>query len=371
MKIGVPAEIKDNENRIAINPSMVQDLTEQKHTVFIKSNAGTGSGISDKDFKEAGAVLLADNEEVYSRSEMIIKVKEPLPEEYQFFQENQILFTYIHLAADKGLTDFLLEKNITAIGYETVQVEDGSLPLLTPMSEIAGKLAVQEGVSFLTKSKSGKGILPGGVAGVSPARIVIIGGGTVGKNSARIALGLGAEVTVLDIDVNQLRYLEDIFFQKKLITLFSSKNNIYKEVTRADLIIGAVLIPGAKAPNLITEDMVKDMKKNTVMVDVAIDQGGCIETMHPTTYSDPVYKKHDVIHYGVANIPGAVPRTATFALTNATQDYIYQIAEKGFKQALLDNSALLKGLNVYENKVTNKAVAESFGYEFVSPEKLL
>ena len=370
MIIGVPKEIKNNENRVAITPAGVEALTNEGHEVVIEGSAGVGSGIADADYEKAGAKMLDTNKEVFAEADMIMKVKEPLPEEYDLFKEGQILYTYLHLAAEEELTDALMEKNVVSIAYETVELEDGSLPLLTPMSEVAGRLATQEGAMYLEKPKGGRGVLLGGVPGVSPAKVVVIGGGIVGINAAKMAKGLGADVTIMDVDAAQMRYLDDIF-HGNVKTRMSNKYNIYEEVTEADLVVGAVLIPGAKAPSLVTEDMIKDMKEGAVITDVAIDQGGCVETTYPTTHDDPVFTKHGVVHYSVANMPGAVARTSTYALTNATLPYAVDLANKGYKDALLDDPALLKGLNVYDGKVTYKAVAEAFDLEYHDAEELL
>ncbi|KXS43512.1 MAG: alanine dehydrogenase [Candidatus Frackibacter sp. T328-2] len=370
MIIGVPKEIKNNENRVAITPAGVEVLTNEGHEVIIENSAGEGSGIPDADYKGAGAKILDTNEEVFAQADMIMKVKEPLSEEYDLFKEGQILYTYLHLAAEEELTEALMEKKVVSIAYETVELADGSLPLLTPMSEVAGRLATQEGARFLEKPQGGRGVLLGGVPGVTPAKVVVIGGGVVGINSAKMALGLGADVTILDIDAEQMRYLDDIF-HGNVKTRMSNKYNIYDEVIAADLVIGGVLIPGAKAPHLVTENMIKDMKEGAVIADVAIDQGGCVETTYPTTHDEPVFTKHGIVHYSVANMPGAVARTSTYALTNVTLPYAIEIANKGYKDALLDDSALLKGLNVYDGKVTYKAVAEAFDLDYYNPEELL
>jgi len=370
MIIGVPKEIKNNENRVAITSAGVKGLTEAGHTVIIEKEAGIGSGISDEEYRKAGAELLDEAREVFARAEMIMKVKEPLPEEYDYFRERHILFTYLHLAAEERLTRVLMEKKVVSIAYETIQLADGSLPLLIPMSEVAGRLATQAGARFLEKPQGGAGVLLGGVPGVKPAKVVIIGGGTVGINAAKMAVGLGADVTILDISAPQLRYLDDIF-QGRVKTYMSNPYHVMEEVKEADLVIGAVLIPGAKAPHLVTEEMVKEMKEGSVIVDVAIDQGGCIETTHPTTHENPVFVKHGVIHYSVANMPGAVPRTSTYALTNATLPYALQLANKGYKKAMKENKALALGLNVYEGKVVYKAVAEAFNMDHYPLEEVL
>lgn len=370
MIVGVPKEIKNNENRVAITTAGVKALTQAGHKVLIEKGAGLGSGISNEEYQAAGAELIDGAKDVFAKAEMIMKVKEPLPEEYDYFSTGQILFTYLHLAAEERLTRALMEKGVVAIAYETIQLEDGSLPLLTPMSEVAGRLAVQAGARFLEKPQGGNGVLLGGVPGVKPGKVVIIGGGTVGINAAKMAVGLGADVTILDISAPQMRYLDDIF-HGEVKTVMSNPYHIMEEVRDADLVIGAVLIPGAKTPNLVTEEMIKEMKEGSVVVDVAIDQGGCIETTHPTTHADPVFVKHGVIHYSVANMPGAVPRTSTYALTNVTLPYALELANKGYKRALKENPALALGLNVYDGKIIYKAVAEAFGMEYYPLEDVL
>lgn len=370
MIIGVPKEIKNNENRVAMTAAGVKALVNAGHRVVLEKGAGLGSGIKDEEYIGAGAEILPEAKEVFSVADMIVKVKEPLPEEYDYFKEGQILFTYLHLAAEEELTKALMEKKVVAIAYETVQLEDGSLPLLTPMSEVAGRLSVQEGARFLEKPQGGSGTLLGGVPGVKPAKVVVIGGGIVGTNAAKMAVGLGADVTIMDVSAPRMRYLDDIF-QGRVKTVMSNHYNLMEEVRDADLVIGAVLIPGAKAPSLVTEEMVKEMKKGSVIVDVAIDQGGCVETTYPTTHDDPVFIKHGVVHYSVANMPGAVARTSTFALTNATLPYALKLANKGYKKALLEDMALAKGLNVYDGKIVYKAVADAFGMEYCSLEEVL
>lgn len=369
MIIGVPKEIKNNENRVAITPAGVKAFKDNGHKVVIEKTAGVGSGISDAEYQEAGAKMKT-KEEVFGEADMIMKVKEPLEEEFDLFREGQILYTYLHLAAEEELTEALQEKGVVSIAYETVELEDGSLPLLTPMSEVAGRLATQKAALYLEKPQGGRGVLSGGVPGVPPAKYTVIGGGIVGLNAARMALGLGADVTILDVDPQQMKYIDDTF-EGRIKTRMSNKYNIQEEVAQADAVIGAVLIPGAKAPNLVTEEMVKEMQEGAVITDVAIDQGGCIETTYPTTHDDPVFTKHDVVHYSVSNMPGAVPRTSTYALTNVTLPYGLDLANKGYKQALADDPALLKGLNVYEGKITYQAVAEAFDLEYYDPESLL
>jgi len=369
MIIAVPKEIKNNENRVALTAAGTEILKKAGHQILIEKNAGKGSGISDQDYKEAGAEILADKKELFDRAEMIIKVKEPLKEEYNLFKEGQILFTYLHLAADQELTEALKERGVTAVAYETVQTEDGELPLLTPMSEVAGRLSVQAAASFLEKPKGGSGMLLGGVPGVKPAKVVVIGGGIVGRNAAKIALGMGADVTIMDIKQSTMRYIDDTF-PCGIKTIMSNQSHVAEEVKEADVVIGAVLIPGAKAPNLVTEEMIKTMTNGSVVVDVAIDQGGCIEGTYPTTHDDPVFTKHGVIHYSVANMPGAVARTSTFALTNATLPYIKKLAARGYKKAMLNDYSLALGLNIYQGEIICQAVAESFNQEYKNLDKL-
>jgi alanine dehydrogenase len=370
MIIAVPKEIKNNENRVALTAAGTEILKKAGHQILIEKNAGQGSGISDQDYNKAGAEIVNNKKELFDRAEMIIKVKEPLPEEYDLFKKDQILFTYLHLAADKKLTEALKKKGVTAVAYETVQSEDGELPLLTPMSEVAGRLSVQAAAAFLEKPKGGSGMLLGGVPGVKPAKVVVIGGGIVGRNAAKIALGMGADVTIMDIKQSTMRYIDDIF-QGQIKTIMSNNAHVAEEVSQADVVIGAVLIPGAKAPNLVTEKMIKTMTDGSVVVDVAIDQGGCIEGTYPTTHDNPVFTKHGVIHYSVANMPGAVARTSTFALTNATLPYIKKLAALGYKKAMLNDYSLAKGLNIYQGEIFCQAVAESFGQEYRSLDNLL
>lgn len=364
MIVGCPKEIKNNENRVGITPAGVQALTRAGHVVYVEKSAGEGSGISDSEYLSAGAELLPTAKDVYAKADMIIKVKEPLPAEYPLFKENQILFTYLHLAPEPELTKALCDKKITGIAYETIEV-GRSLPLLVPMSEVAGRMSVQIGAQFLTKPCGGKGILLAGVPGVESAQVVIIGGGIVGTNAAKMAIGLGARVTVLDKSAERLAYLDDIF-QGRVTTVMSNSFNIASWVAKADLLVGAVLVPGAKTPKLVTEEMVKSMSAGSVIVDVAIDQGGSVETIDRiTTHSDPTFVKHGVVHYSVANMPGAVARTSTFALTNATLEYALQIANKGWKKAVRENDALAKGLNVIDGKVTFKGVADGLGLPYI------
>lgn len=371
MIIGVPKEIKNNENRVALTPAGAKALTEAGHSVLIEDNAGSGSGIANKEYVSAGSRIINSAAEIFNTADMIIKVKEPQPSEYALFRPGQILFTYLHLAPEPELTHALLERKVTGIAYETIQLDDGSLPLLIPMSEVAGRMSVQVGARFLEKHVYGRGILLGGVPGVPAAHVVIIGGGTVGRNAAKIAIGMGAQVTVIDKCADKLRYLDDIF-GSRITTMISNSYNIAAAVLNADLLIGAVLVPGAKAPHLVTEEMVKTMQPGAVIVDVAIDQGGSIETIdHVTTHDDPIYEKYGVIHYSVANMPGAVARTSTFALTNATLPYILEVAKKGLKVAMLNNPALAKGLNTFSGHVVYPAVAEALKLDYIPIEKLI
>ncbi len=363
MRVGIPKEIKMNENRVAITPAGVMMLEKAGHQVLIETGAGTGSGISDLQYEEAGAEIVSSPEHAWA-AELVLKVKEPQPEEFIYFREDLLIFTYLHLAAEPALADALLEKKTTAIGYETIQLDNGALPLLTPMSEVAGRMAVQAGVHFLEKAHGGKGILLGGVPGVKPANVVIIGAGVVGANAAKIAIGLGADVTILDINIDRLRELEDLY-PGKIRTLASNSYNIQEELKQADLVVGAVLIPGAKAPTLVTEDMIKQMEPGSVVVDVAVDQGGSIETIdRVTTHDNPVYLKHGVLHYAVANIPGAVSKTSTYALTNVTAPYALQLANKGLKEMVNYDQAFAKGVNTYQGKVVHDAVAKGLDRRF-------
>lgn len=357
MIVGIPKEIKNNENRVAITPAGVTALVQNGHKVLVEANAGLGSGFTDESYKAVGAEIVATAAEVWS-AEMVMKVKEPLAPEYVHFREGLILFTYLHLAPEPELTRALMEKKVVAIAYETIQLDNGSLPLLTPMSEVAGRMSVQIGAQFLEKPYGGKGVLLAGVPGVPKGEVVIVGGGIVGTNAAKMALGLGANVTILDISADRLRQLDDMF-QGQIQTLMSNSFNIANAVKKADLLVGAVLIPGARAPRLVTEDMVKEMAPGSVIVDVAIDQGGSIETVDRiTTHDNPTYERFGVIHYSVANMPGAVPRTSTLALTNVTISYALQIAGKGYAEAIATNKALARGVNVIDGKITYKGVAD-------------
>ncbi|MGQ9859320.1 MAG: alanine dehydrogenase [Thermodesulfobacteriota bacterium] len=359
MIVGIPREIKKQERRVAITPAGVTAFVSHGHRVLVEKGAGLGSAILDEQYKAAGADLLEDATEIWAQADMILKVKEPLPEEYALLREGQILFTYLHLAANKELTQRMIEAKCVGIGYETIQLEDGSLPLLAPMSEVAGRLAIQVGARCLEVSQGGRGVLLSGVSGVPPAKVVIIGAGIVGANACHVAVGIGAQVSILDVNPTRLGYVRDIM-QGHVTTVMSNRANIEEEVLKADLVIGAVLIPGAKAPKLITEDMVQRMKPGAAIVDVAVDQGGMCETTRPTTHDDPTYIVHDVVHYCVANMPGAVPRTSTYALTNSTLSYALDIADKGLTRALARNRALRRGLNVYLGRVTHEGVADAF-----------
>ena len=363
MIVGIPKEIKNNENRVGMTPSGVAELVKRGHTVYVQHNAGEGSGFPDADYEGVGAKILPDIADVYAIAEMIVKVKEPIEPEYPLIKEGQLLFTYFHFASDKELTDAMLKSKAVCLAYETVELSDHSLPLLIPMSEVAGRMPIQEGMRFLEKPQLGKGILLGGVPGVKLAKVLIIGAGTVGTNAAIIAAGTGAEVTIVDINLKRLRYLADTL-PKNVKTLYSSEHNIRTELPDTDLVIGSVLVPGDKTPHLINKDMLKLMKPGTVLVDVAIDQGGCFETSHATSHSDPVYVVDGIVHYAVANIPGAVPYTSTLALTNATLPYAIALANRVWQKACKDDAALAKGLNVVEGKVTYKAVADVWNLPF-------
>jgi alanine dehydrogenase len=371
MRIGVPTEIKDNEYRVGMTPSGAQDLTSDGHHVYVQSGAGSGSGFSDDEYTAAGATVLSDADAVYAQSEMIVKVKEPIEADLARLKEGQLLFTYLHLAPVPDLTEALLKKKVTGIAYETITDDrKRTLPLLTPMSEVAGRMSIHVGAYYLHKPNNGRGVLLGGVPGTLPSDVVIIGGGVVGTNAAKMAVGLGARVTILDTNLDRLRQIDDIFMGK-VQTLASNKAHLADACRRADLLIGGVLIPGASAPKLVTREMVRSMKKGSVIVDVAIDQGGCVETAHATTHSDPVYEVDGVIHYCVANMPGAVPRTSTIALTNATLPYTRKLASLGFKKAIAADSGLAEGVNVYDGRITYKAVADSQGREVTALDKLL
>jgi alanine dehydrogenase len=370
MIIGLPKEIKDNESRVGLTPAGVKTLSDFGHTVLIERDAGEGSGIHDDEYRTANGQIIASADEVWRRAEMIIKVKEPVGPEYQRMRDGQILFTYLHLAPDLELTQAMLNRGVTGVAYETITNAEGHLPLLTPMSEVAGRMAVQIGAHYLQKPEGGRGVLMGGVPGVLPAKVVIIGGGVVGINSIKMAVGLGANVTVLDKNLERLRYLDDIF-GGKIKTLVSNPYTVQDSIAHADLAIGAVLIPGASAPRLITRDMLKTMHKGSVIVDVAVDQGGCIETTRPTTHSNPTFYVDDVLHYCVANMPGAVARTSTFALTNATLPFALKLANKGFKHAIASDVHLKNGVNTFAGHITYEGVAESQGLPYKAIDELI
>lgn len=370
MIIGILKEVKAEENRVSMVPAGVEVMVKNGHQVLVEKGAGIGSGFEDSVYIEAGADIVDGPGKIYGQAEMVMHVKEPLPPEYSLIRENQIVFTYLHLAAAEELTQALIKSRSINIAYETIQKEDGSLPLLTPMSEVAGRMAVQQGAKYLEMAQGGQGILLGGVPGVDPGTVVVIGGGIVGINAAKAACGLGAKVFILDTNLDRLRYLSDVM-PRNCFLLMSSPAAIRKLVKEADVVIGAVLIPGAKAPRLLTEDMLKEMKKGAVVVDVAIDQGGCFETSRPTTHSNPIYKVHGVVHYCVANMPGAVAKTSTLALTNATLPYALEIANKGWERAMRENLEIRYGANVVKGKVTCKGVAEAFGLLYVTIEDML
>ena len=370
MIIGVPKEIKNNENRVALTPAGAKELIKRGHQVYVQQTAGIGSGFSDEDYKAAGASILPSIEATYQIAEMIMKVKEPIESEYSLIKPNQLLFTYFHFASYEPLTKAMVASKAICLAYETVEKADRSLPLLVPMSEVAGRMAIQKGANYLEKPLGGRGILLGGVPGVLPAKVLILGGGIVGTQAAWMAAGLGADVIIMDVSLPRMRYLADVM-PANVKTMMSNEYNIREQIKQADLIVGAVLIPGAKAPHLITKDMLKDMKKGAVLVDVAVDQGGCIETCKPTTHENPTYIIDDVVHYCVANMPGAVPYTSTLALTNATLPYAIQLADKGWKKAAQENSDLVPGLNVIQGDIVYKAVAEAFAMPYTPVEKYL
>lgn len=370
MIIGVPKEIKNNENRVALTPAGVSALVKRGHTVYVQSTAGLGSGFSDKEYESAGAKIKKTIEETYAVAEMLMKVKEPIKSEYKLIKKDQLVFTYFHFASYKPLTKAMIKSKAICLAYETVELPDRTLPLLIPMSEVAGRMAIQQGAKYLEKPIKGRGVLLGGVPGVPAGKVMILGGGIVGTQAAKMAAGLGAQVTILDINLNRLRQLADIM-PANVTTLYSSDYSIRKLIKDSDLIVGAVLIPGAKAPNLITRDMLKEMRPGTVLVDVAVDQGGCIETCKPTTHAKPTFIIDDVVHYCVANMPGAVPYTSTLALTNATLQYAIQLADKGWKQACKENIALRKGLNIVKGKVVYKGVADAFDLKYTEAETVL
>ena len=370
MKIGVPGEIKTNENRVALVPAGVEALVAAGHELFVEMGAGNGSGFTDDIYTAAGATILPDADSVWREADMIMKVKEPIEVEWPRMRSGQTIFTYFHFAADERLTRAHIDSGATCIAYETVELPSRELPLLTPMSEVAGRMAVQQGAKYLEKLYGGRGVLLGGVPGVAPGTVVVLGGGVVGINAAKMAAGLGARVTLIDISLERLRYLADVM-PANVTLIHSNRYNILEAIRTADIVVGGVLIPGAKAPMLIRREDLSQMQPGSVIVDVAVDQGGCVETIHPTTHENPTYEVDGVIHYGVANMPGGVPRTSTLALTNATLPYAIQLANKGWKRALAENASLLKGLNIVDGKVTYSAVAEAFGIPFTDPVSLL
>ena len=370
MKIGLPKEIKDNEYRVGLTPAGVQALSDAGHELFVQKTAGEGSGFSDEQYVNAGAKMLDTADEVWKTGDMIVKVKEPVAPEYPRMRENQLLFTYLHLAPELELTKQLLDRKVTGVAYETITDKKGTLPLLTPMSEVAGRMAVQVGATYLEKMNGGRGILLGGVPGVPAANVVIIGGGVVGTEAAKMAVGFGAHVTIIDINLDRLRQLDDIFLSK-VQTLASSRYAIQEAISHADLVIGGVLVVGAAAPKLVTREMLKVIPKGAVLVDVAVDQGGCFETTHATTHSNPTFYEEGVLHYCVANMPGAVPRTSTFALTNATLPYALALANKGFEKAIQDDKGLAEGVNTYAGKLTYQAVADSQNLEYTPLDSLI
>ncbi|MEO8664691.1 MAG: alanine dehydrogenase [Ignavibacteria bacterium] len=370
MKIGVPKEIKTNENRVALTPIGAEVLKRHGHKIFVETNAGNGSGFSDADYKKAGATILKTPKQVFTTADMIMKVKEPIKPEYNLIREGQLVFTYFHFASSKELTLAMMKNKCIAVAYETVQKEDGSLPLLIPMSEVAGRMAPQEGAKYLEKTMGGRGVLLGGVPGTEPAEVVVLGGGIVGTNAAKIAAGFGAKVTIMDNNLYRLRYLDDVM-AKNVTTMMSNPFNIREIIKKADLVIGAVLIAGAKAPKLITKDMLKLMKPGSVVVDVSVDQGGCIETCKPTTHENPTYVVNGVVHYCVANMPGAVPFTSTIALTNATLPYAVELANKGWYKACEENEELKLGLNIIEGEIVYKGVAEAFGFSYTDVNEVM
>ena len=370
MIIGVPKEIKTNENRVALVPGGAEALVNAGHTVLIERTGGQGSGFEDSEYEAFGAQIVDSAEEVWKRAEMIMKVKEPIAREWPLMRDNQVIFTYFHYAADEPLTQASIKSNAICIAYETVQLPTGELPLLTPMSEVAGRMAVQEGAKYLEKFFGGRGILLGGVPGVEQGNVLILGGGIVGSNSARMAAGLGARVTILDLSLHRLRYLADVM-PANVTVLYSNRQNLLEQLAVADIVVGGVLLPGAKAPKLVRREDLKMMRPGSVIVDVAVDQGGCVETIHATTHEDPIYVVDGVIHYGVANMPGAVPRTSTLALTNATFPYALKLANLGWKEACKRDRALALGLNVVKGKVTYPGVAEAFGLEYTPVEKVM
>lgn len=370
MIIGVPKEIKASEYRVSMLPVGVEALVENGHKLLIEEGAGVGSGILDGEYISAGAEIVNDRVKIYTDSDLIVKVKEPLAEEYELIREDLMLFTYFHFAADEKLTLAMIKSKAICIAYETIQTPSGELPLLTPMSEVAGKMSIQEGAKYLEKPMMGRGILLGGVPGVEPAKVLVVGGGVVGTNAAKVAAGLGAQVTIMDINLQRLRYLDDIM-PKNVVTVMSDAHNLRDKIKDADLVIGAVLIPGSRTPKLITEKMVSSMKPGAVIVDVSVDQGGCVETTRPTTHENPTFLKYGVVHYCVTNMPGAVGRTSTYALANVTLPYVKQLADKGWRLAMIENPTLMKGLNIASGKMVYKAIADEFKLPYVHPEEVI
>ncbi len=364
MVIGIPSEIKNNESRVGMTPAGVFELVKYQHTVYVQSDAGIGSGFSNQEYRNAGAIILDTIGQVYAMSQMVVKVKEPIEEEYPLIRKGQVLFTYFHFASDEFLTKSMMERKAVCIAYETVEDQDGTLPLLTPMSEVAGRMAIQQGAKYLEKPVKGRGVLLGGVPGVPPGRVLILGAGVVGIQAAKMAAGLGAHVTILDVNMKRLRYVNDVM-PNHVVTEFSNEFNIRRHIRNHDLIVGAVLLKGSRAPCLITRDMLKEMRPGTVIVDVAVDQGGCVETIRPTTHEEPIYIIDDVVHYGVANMPGAVPYTSTIALTNVTLPYIVQLANLGWQEACTKNESLGKGLNIVEGKIVYKEIIDAFKWDAV------
>ena len=370
MIIGIPKEIKNNENRVGLTPAGVAEMKKHGHNLYVQTNAGESSGFTDEEYREAGAQIVPSIEETYAIAQMINKVKEPIASEYQFIKKDQLLFTYFHFASSEALTHAMLESGAVCLAYETVEKSDRSLPLLIPMSEVAGRMAIQQGAKYLEKPQKGKGVLLGGVPGVPPAKVLVLGGGIVGTQAAKMAAGLGARVVIMDVNLQRLRHLADIMPQN-VTTIMSNHYNIREAIAQADLVVGAVLIPGAKAPHLITRDMLKLMRPGTVIVDVAVDQGGCIETCTPTTHENPTFIIDDIVHYCVANMPGAVPYTSTLALTNATLPYALQLANKGWKKACIENEELKKGLNIASGKIVYQGVADAWNLPFEKVESIL
>lgn len=363
MIVGVPKETKTHEYRVSMIPVGVDELIRRRHTVLVEQGAGQGSGVANEEYQAVGATLVDGAQEIFAKADLIIKVKEPLASERALMRDGQVMFTFFHFAADRDLTDGVIASGSIAVAYETIVDQEGRLPLLTPMSEVAGKMSIQEGAKFLERPMMGRGILLGGVPGVEPARVLILGGGVVGTNAAKVAAGLGANVTIMDINLDRLRYLDDVM-PANVQTVYSDRHMLRDHLATADLVVGAVLIPGARCPILVTREMISTMKPGAVIVDVGVDQGGCVETIHPTTHEDPTYIVDNVIHYGVANMPGAVGRTSTFALTNATLPYVLRLADLGYRKACVEDPGLAEGLNVERGKVTNKAVAEAFGLDY-------